>query len=188
MAQGAEERRQGPGRETAERVAVGQYRRADPAGVRAQHDLADRAAGVIADEGHPAEAERREEIEDEPRSPLGRGITDPVDALRHAVRAWLDICVEPEIYRIALVDGPSVLGWVPWREVCQRHVFGLVEALLAEGVELGRIRPQPARPLAHALMGAGDEAALYVAEAADRRRARAEMIEVLDQLIAGVTT
>jgi len=67
-------------------------------------------------------------------------------------------------------------------------VFGLVEALLAEGVELGRIRPQPARPLAHALMGAGDEAALYVAEAADRRRARAEMIEVLDQLIAGVTT
>jgi AcrR family transcriptional regulator len=116
------------------------------------------------------------------------GITDPVDALRHAVRAWLDICVEPEIYRIALVDGPSVLGWVPWREVCQRHVFGLVEALLAEGVELGRIRPQPARPLAHALMGAGDEAALYVAEAVDRLRARAEMIEVLDQLIAGVTT
>jgi len=116
------------------------------------------------------------------------GITDPVDALRHAVRAWLDICVEPEIYRIALVDGPSVLGWVPWREVCKQHVFGLVESLLAEGVERGRIRPQPARPLAHALMGAGDEAALYVAEAADRPRARTEMIEVLDQLIAGVTT
>ena len=47
---------------------------------------------------------------------------------------------------------------------------------------------QPARPLAHVLMGAGDEAALYVAEAADRTRARAEMIEVLDQLIAGITT
>jgi AcrR family transcriptional regulator len=115
------------------------------------------------------------------------GITDPVDALRHAVRAWLDICVEPEIYRIALVDGPSVLGWVPWREVCQHHVFGLVESLLKEGVRHGRIRPQPARPLAHALMGAGDEAALYVAEAVDSVRARAEMIEVLDQLIAGVT-
>jgi len=34
---------------------------------------------------------------------------------------------------------------------------------------------------------AGDEAALYVVESADRGRARAEMIEVLDQLIAGVT-
>ena len=116
------------------------------------------------------------------------GITDPVEALRHAVRTWLDICVEPEIHRIALIDGPSVLGWAHWREICQRHVFGLVQALLAHGIELGRIRPQPARPLAHALMGAGDEAALYVAEAADHGQARAEIIGVLDQLIAGVST
>ena len=115
------------------------------------------------------------------------GISDPVEALRHAVRTWLEICVEPEIHRIALIDGPSVLGWARWREVCQQHVFGLVQALLAHGIELGRIRPQPARPLAHVLMGAGDEAALYVAEAADHTRARNEMIEVLDQLIGGVT-
>jgi AcrR family transcriptional regulator len=115
------------------------------------------------------------------------GITDPVEAFRHAVRHWLVICVEPEIHRIALIDGPSVLGWTRWREVCQQHVFGLVQALLAQGIELGRIREQPVRPLAHVLMGAGDEAALYVAEAADRTQARAEMVEVLDQLIAGVT-
>ena len=115
------------------------------------------------------------------------GVSDPVEALRYAVRTWLEICVEPEIYRIALIDGPSVLGWTHWREVCQRHVFGLVQALLSQGIELGRIRAQPVRPLAHVLMGAGDEAALYVAEAADHARARAEMIEVLDQLIAGVT-
>jgi AcrR family transcriptional regulator len=116
------------------------------------------------------------------------GITDPVEALRHAVRAWLEICVEPEIHRVALIDGPSVLGWAQWREVCHRHVFGLVEALVEHGIGLGLIRAQPARPLAHVLMGAGDEAALYVAESADHARARAEMIEVIDQLIAGVTT
>jgi hypothetical protein len=114
------------------------------------------------------------------------GMSDPVEALRHAVRTWLEICVEPEIHRIALIDGPSVLGWVRWREVCQRHVFGLVQDLLADAIELGRIRAQPARPLAHVFMGAGDEAALYVAEAADRTRARAEMIKVLDQVIEGV--
>ena len=116
------------------------------------------------------------------------GISDPVEALRQAVRRWLDICVEPEIHRIALIDGPSVLGWAHWREVCQRHVFGLVQGVVQSGIDVGRIRAQPARPLAHVLMGAGDEAALYVAEAADRTRARAEMIEVLDQLIAGITT
>jgi AcrR family transcriptional regulator len=115
------------------------------------------------------------------------GISDPIEALRHAVRTWLDICVEPEIYRIALIDGPSVLGWAHWREVCQLHVFGLVQVLLAEGIERGRVRPLPVGPLAHVLMGAGDEAALYVAEAADRTRARAEMIQVLDQFIEGVT-
>jgi AcrR family transcriptional regulator len=112
---------------------------------------------------------------------------DPVEGIRQAVRAWLEICVEPESYRIALLDGPSVLGWARWREVCQRHVFGLAQALLARGMELGLIRRQPARPLAHILMGASDEAALYVAEAADRAQARAEMIAVLDQLIEGVT-
>jgi AcrR family transcriptional regulator len=115
------------------------------------------------------------------------GISDPVEAMRYAVRTWLDICVEPEIHRIALIDGPSVLGWARWREVCKLHVFGLIQALLADALELGRIRLQPVQPLAHALMGAGDEAALYVAEAADHAQARNEMIAVLDQLLEGIT-
>jgi AcrR family transcriptional regulator len=115
------------------------------------------------------------------------GITDPVDAMRRTVRTWLTICVEPEIRRIALVDGPSVVGWSRWREVCRQHVFGLAEALLAGGIEAGRIRAQPVRPLAHVLMGASDEAAMYVAESADPAAARAEMIEVLDGVIDGMT-
>jgi AcrR family transcriptional regulator len=115
------------------------------------------------------------------------GGSDPIEGMRLAVRAWLAICVEPDIRRIALIDGPSVLGWARWREVCQRHVFGLVQVSLEQGIEIGRIRPQPVRPLAHVLMGASDEAALYVAEAADPARARAEMIEVLDALIAGMS-
>src|SRR3984957_3693768 len=111
------------------------------------------------------------------------GISDPVDAMRRVLRTWLDICVEPEIHRIALIDGPSVVGWAHWREVCQRHVFGLAEAMLELGIEAGRIRPQPVRALAHVLMGASDEAALYVAESADPAQARAEMLPVLDRLI-----
>jgi AcrR family transcriptional regulator len=114
------------------------------------------------------------------------GVTDPVAGIRHAARVWLEICAEPEIHRVVLVDGPSVVGWTRWREICQLHVFGLTEALLAQGIEQGQIRPQPVRPLAHVVMGASDEAALYVAESADRPRARAEMIAVLDQLIDGI--
>lgn len=115
-------------------------------------------------------------------------VSDPVEGMRQAVRAWLEICVEPETRRIALIDGPSVLGWARWREVCQRHVFGLVQAVLTQGMDMGRIRPQPVRPLTHVLMGASDEAALYVAEATDRAQARTEMTEVLNKLIDGIAT
>jgi hypothetical protein len=48
------------------------------------------------------------------------------------------------------------------------------------------VERQPVRPLTYVIMGASDEAGLYVAEAADRPRARAEMIAVLDRLIEGV--
>jgi AcrR family transcriptional regulator len=115
------------------------------------------------------------------------GVTDPVEGMRLAIRAWLEICVEPETYRIALLDGPSVLGWARWREVCQNHVLGLARAMLEQGMDTGRIRRQPARALAHIFMGASDEAALYVAEATDTDQARAEMLEVIDQLIDGIT-
>ena len=69
------------------------------------------------------------------------GITDPVDAMRHVLRTWLEICVEPEIHRIALIDGPSVLGWAHWREVCQRHVFGLARGHARAGHRVGAHPP-----------------------------------------------
>jgi AcrR family transcriptional regulator len=114
---------------------------------------------------------------------VAAGVSDPLDAIRHVLRTWLDICVEPEIHRIALIDGPSVVGWGHWREVCQRHVFGLAQALLEQGIEAGRVRRQPIRALTHVLMGASDEAALFVAESADPAQARADMLQVLSRLI-----
>ena len=81
--------------------------------------------------------------------------------------AWLDASVEPEVRRIVLLDGPAVLGWERWREVGMRHGLGLVTALLTELMDAGAIPAQPVEPLAHVLIGALDEAALYVALAAD---------------------
>ncbi|OHV42500.1 TetR family transcriptional regulator [Pseudofrankia sp. BMG5.36] len=114
------------------------------------------------------------------------GLTDPIEAMRLAASVWLRICVEPEVHRIVLLDGPSVLGWAEWRELCQRHVFGLVKDVLSWGMEIGRIRQQPVGPLAHIIMGASDEAALYIARAADTETARTEMINALDLVIDGL--
>ncbi|MCL9761624.1 TetR/AcrR family transcriptional regulator [Frankia sp. AiPa1] len=115
------------------------------------------------------------------------GSTDPVVALRQAARIWLRICVEPEVHRVVLLDGPSVLGWAEWRELCQRHVFGMVRDVLTWGMDTGRIRTQPVGPLAHLLMGASDEAALYIARAEDPDTARTEMTAALEHLLDGLT-
>lgn len=114
------------------------------------------------------------------------GSTDPIEALRLAARAWLRICVEAEVHRVVLLDGPSVLGWAQWRDLCQRHVFGLVREVLAWGMDAGRISRQPVGPLAHLLMGASDEAALYIARADDPGIAHTEMIIALEHLLDGL--
>lgn len=113
---------------------------------------------------------------------------DPREVLVAGAEAWLDASAEPEVRRIALLDGPAVLGWKRWREVGLRHGIGLVTGLLTELIVSGAVEPQPVEPLAYVLVGALDEAALYVALADDPVRARAEAGAVLRRLVRAVTT
>ena len=115
---------------------------------------------------------------------------DPADTaglLMVGADAWLDACAEPELQRIVLLDGPSVLGWERWREICLHHSVGLIAAVLADGIARGSISPQPVDPLTHVLVGAADEAALYVARASNPAQARADMGVVLRRLALAIT-
>jgi AcrR family transcriptional regulator len=114
------------------------------------------------------------------------GETDPLAIMRLGAEVWLDACAEPEVQRVVLLDGPAVLGWERWREISGRNGLGLIEALLVHAIEVGRIAPQPVSPLAHVLIGALDEAALYIARADDQVRARAEMGSVIGELLGGL--
>jgi hypothetical protein len=58
--------------------------------------------------------------------------------------------------------------------------------VLQAAIDVGQLDPQPVRPLAHVLMGAIDEAALYVATAEDSGAARAEVTAVLDRLLSAL--
>jgi AcrR family transcriptional regulator len=113
---------------------------------------------------------------------------DPLAVLVAGVDAWLDASVEPEVRRIALLEAPAVLGWERWREVGLRHGFGLVTGLLTELMDADAIIRQPIEPLAHVLIGALDEAALYVALAADPVTARDDAAAVLHRLVVAVVT
>jgi hypothetical protein len=67
-----------------------------------------------------------------------------------------------------------------------RYGLGLVQALVGWAIEVGRIRQQPVEPLSHVLIGALDEAALYVAQSGRPDQARGEVFAVLEELIAAL--
>ena len=117
---------------------------------------------------------------------LAAAASDPLTALRAGSRAFLDVCTEPEFERIALLDAPAVLGWERWREIGLANGLGLVAGVLQAGMDAGVIAPQPVAPLAHVLIGALDEGAMYIARAADRETARGEVQGIMDRLVEGL--
>lgn len=119
---------------------------------------------------------------------LNSGAAAPLDAMRAGAEMFLRACTEREVQQIALLDGPSVLGWDRWREIGAEHGLGLIEATLQAAIDAGAIAAQPVRPLAHVLMGALDEAAMLVARAEHSEAARAEVGRTIDSLIAALST
>jgi hypothetical protein len=79
-----------------------------------------------------------------------------------------------------------VLGWAAFRELGQRYGLGMTEELLRRAIDAGELRPQPVRALAAVLLGAIDEGAMVIAEAADPDAARAEVSDVVGGLLDGL--
>ena len=142
------------------------------------HQFADKAElfAAVLDE---VEAEIAQRVAD---AVTGFDPADTTGMLLAGAGAWLDASSEPELQRIVLLDGPSVFGWDRWREICLRHTVGLIAALLQDGIDRGTLRTQPVQAFTHVLVGAVDEAALYIAQADDRAAARADMDVVLRRL------
>ncbi len=116
----------------------------------------------------------------------GSGAQDPLAMLLASAEAFLGAVTNQEIHRIVLVDALPVLGWERWRAIGLRHGLGLIERLLRQGMDDGSIRRVPVRPLAHMLLAAIDEAALYVVAADDPDAARAEMLAAIAPLVDGL--
>ena len=114
------------------------------------------------------------------------GPVDTMTALYAGVRRFLEACADPAVERILLLDGPAVIGWQAWRDLADRYGLGLLQHGLQAAMDAGAISPQPVMPLAHVLIGALDECALYVARAADPAAARQQCMAVLTQLLDGL--
>ncbi len=113
------------------------------------------------------------------------GPDDPIAAMRLATAAFLDVCTEPGMARIMLIDAPAVLGAQADSDVSESDL-GLVVQLVSRGIELGHIAPQPVLPLARILVGALREAAVFLARAPDPAAARDQVGAVLNRIIESV--
>ena len=112
---------------------------------------------------------------------------DPLDMLTAALQQFLDASAENlDVQQVLLIDGPAVLGWEQWRDLEAQYGLGAITAMLDHAVARGVVAKQPTAPLAHMLLAAIDEAALFIANADDRRQARNQARRALNQLLNGL--
>lgn len=115
------------------------------------------------------------------------GLADPLAMLREGSAIFLDACLEPAVMRVVLLEGPAVLGWETWREIDQAYGFGLIKACLEMAAAAGAIKDAPLEPLAHVLLGGLMEGSLYLANAKDKKAARAEVGAAIGAVIDGLS-
>ena len=114
------------------------------------------------------------------------GETDPMRILQVGFGAFLDQCLNPEVQRIVMLDGPTVLGWDLWHELDERYAFGTIKAVLTVAADTGRIEPATVEPLTHLLVGAIMQAGMVVARSDDPLSAKKAMTETFAGIIAGL--
>ena len=128
-----------------------------------------------------AVAEMAEEV-----ARAARDAEGPVETLRAACRAWLDLALDPALQRISLIDAPAVVGWTRWRELDELHSLGALRATLRAIAETGQIPPERVDFFAHMIIASVTEAALVIVRADDQRAAHEGAVAAVDAMIDGL--
>ena len=109
---------------------------------------------------------------------------DPWSALRRGCRTWLERCLDPHFRQIALLDGPSVLGWAQVREIQSGHTLRvLTDGLRAAAA--GTAGDLTAR--SHLAFGALCEAGLLLAKSDDPASALPGVLAEAELMLAAAS-
>lgn len=106
--------------------------------------------------------------------------------LRRRCRRFIELQTEPEIRRIVLIDGPSVLSWSERQQVAGKHDVVLLRADLRRAKQRGLIHDLPLRVVSTLLAGALSEASMLVGLADDRDGAVADVMSTVERFLEGL--
>lgn len=98
----------------------------------------------------------------------------------------LDQLCEPAVFRIALIDGPAVLGRERCDKVWAENTLGAIRRLLGRIDESPGVPVEHLEPLSRLLLGALQEAALVLANAADRSATRETYRKTISWLLRAI--
>jgi AcrR family transcriptional regulator len=126
-----------------------------------------------------------EEIQTEMQARLVAVAARPGDGmtqLRASCHEYLDACAVEEVGRIVVLDSPAALGWDSWCKLNREYGLGF----FVERLRAVRIADPAIEATAQMLMGALNVAGRVIAQADDRKAARAQVGQTIDRLLAGI--
>ncbi len=112
--------------------------------------------------------------------------SQPWDAVRAGLSAFLDACLRPDFRRIVIIDSVAVMAANSWEGGIEGVELPMLRVVLTPLVASGALPGVTVDPLAHVALGGLYGSALYIARAADPQAARAEAETVLDVVLRGV--
>lgn len=111
-----------------------------------------------------------------------RSARRPAGRLKAGCGAWLEMTLDPAFQRIALIDAPAVVGWSRIREIDARHTLDGIRRNLIDLDRRSRVY-MDTDLLAHMLLAAVNEAALFIARSENPSEALAVGRRTVDALI-----
>ncbi|WP_253886905.1 TetR/AcrR family transcriptional regulator [Actinokineospora diospyrosa] len=120
---------------------------------------------------------------------LGEIVTGPGTPWDRAVsglQAYVQVCLEPSYQRIAIHEGPVVMGWERWREAEEHFSFGLVKSAIEALIAAGEIDDLPLEVTARILFGALQTGAAIIAGADNPKQASTEVSRTIIRVLEGM--
>jgi AcrR family transcriptional regulator len=117
-----------------------------------------------------------------------RSVPDPLDSLRAGCDAFLRLALDPAVQRIVLLDPPAIVGWERWREIDRQHTLGGLQAAIRRLAAAGLADRTQVDMLAHMLLAAVAEAAMFVATAEEPKKALRSAQAAVDTLLTRLFT